>query len=111
MSENQNLVGGFELRNCVASGHSTQIWEVTEQGSTVPFAMKLLLPDSLKDPEAKAVLKHEFKVGSSMEHPSFVRFHRIEMTRDHGFFIMDYFRAPSLKAQIGNSTTCRSSKS
>ena len=42
MSENQNLVGGFELRNCVASGHSTQIWEVTEQGSTVPFAMKVL---------------------------------------------------------------------
>ncbi len=103
MSENQNLVGGFELRNCVASGHSTQIWEVTEQGSTVPFAMKLLLPDSLKDPEAKAVLKHEFKVGSSLEHPSFVRFHRIEMTRDHGFFIMDYFRSPSLKAQIGGN--------
>ena len=103
MSENQNLVGGFELRNCVASGHSTQIWEVTEQGSTVPFAMKVLLPDALKDPEAKAVLKHEFKVGSSLEHPSFVRFHRIEMTRDHGFFIMDYFRSPSLKAQIGGN--------
>ena len=63
MSENQSVVGGFELRNCVASGHSTQIWEVTEQGSAVPFAMKLLLPDALKDPGAKAVLKHEFKVG------------------------------------------------
>lgn len=103
MSENQTLVGGFELRNCVASGHSTQIWEVAEQGAAVPFAMKLLLPDALKDPQVKAVLKHEFKVGSSLEHPSFVRFHRIEMTRDHGFFIMDYFRAPSLKAQIAGN--------
>jgi serine/threonine-protein kinase len=100
VAENTNLVGGFELKNCIASGSSTQIWEVVEQGATVPFAMKLLLPESLKDAEAKAVLKHEYKVGQGLEHPGFVRFHRIELTRDHGFFIMDYFRAPSLKAQI-----------
>ncbi|MEY2724650.1 MAG: Serine/threonine-protein kinase PrkC [Planctomycetota bacterium] len=100
MADNSNLVGGFELKNCIASGSSTQIWEVVEQGATVPFAMKLLLPDSLKDAEAKAVLKHEFKVGQSLDHPGFVRFHRQEFTRDHGFFIMDYFRAPSLKVQL-----------
>lgn len=100
MADNSNLVGGFELKNCIASGSSTQIWEVVEQGATVPFAMKLLLPDSLKDPEAKAVLKHEFKVGQALDHAGFVRFHRQEFTRDHGFFIMDYFRAPSLKVQL-----------
>ena len=100
MSENQTLIGGYELKNCVASGASTQIWEVTQQGSTTPFAMKLLLPDSLKDAAVKNVLKHEFKVGSSLEHPNIIRFHKIEVTRDHGFFIMDYFRAPSLKAQV-----------
>lgn len=100
MSESQTLIGGYELRNCVASGASTQIWEVTQQGSTTPFAMKLLLPDSLKDAAIKNVLKHEFKVGASLEHPNIIRFHKIEITRDHGFFIMDYFRAPSLKAQI-----------
>jgi serine/threonine-protein kinase len=100
MSEGPTIIGGYELKNCVASGASTQIWEVTQQGATTPFAMKLLLPDSLKDPAKKNVLKHEFKVGSSLEHPNLVRFHRIEMSRDHGFFIMDYFRAPSLKAQI-----------
>ena len=100
MSDNQTIIGGYELKNCVASGASTQIWEVTQQGATTPFAMKLLLPDALKSPEAKAVLKHEFKVGSSLEHPNLVRLHRMELNRDHGFFIMDYFRAPSLKAQI-----------
>ena len=36
--------------------------------------------------EAKGVLKHEFKVGKQMEHPAFLRFHRIEVNRDHGFF-------------------------
>jgi serine/threonine-protein kinase len=100
MSENQNVVGGYELKNCVASGASTQIWEVVQQGTTTPLAMKLLLPDAFKDPDAKAVLKHEFKVGSTFEHPNLVRLHKLEVTRDHGFYIMDYFRAPSLKAQI-----------
>jgi serine/threonine protein kinase len=100
MSENQNVVGGYELKNCVASGASTQIWEVVQQGTTTPLAMKLLLPDAFKDPDAKAVLKHEFKVGSTFEHPNLVRLHKLEVNRDHGFYIMDYFRAPSLKAQI-----------
>ena len=103
VSENQNLIGGYELKNCVATGKSTQIWEVTQAGSTVPFAMKLLLPDSLKDPAAKKVLKHEFKVGSLFEHPTMIRYHKLEMNRDHGFFIMDYFRAPSLKTQIAGN--------
>lgn len=103
VADNVNQVGGLELKNCIASGSSTQIWEVTEPGGTVPLAMKLLLPDSLKDPEAKAVLKHEFKVGSALEHPGFVRFHRMEINRDHGFFLMDYFRAPSLKMQLGTN--------
>jgi serine/threonine protein kinase len=100
VSDNQTIIGGYELKNCVASGASTQIWEVTQQGATTPFAMKLLLPDALKSPEAKSVLKHEFKVGSALEHPNLIRIHRMELNRDHGFFIMDYFRAPSLKAQI-----------
>ncbi len=100
MAENQNVVGGYELKNCIASGSSTQVWEVVEQGGTVPLAMKLLLPDSLKSSEAKSVLKHEYKVGAQLEHPGFVRFHKLEINRDHGFLLMDYFRAPSLKAQL-----------
>ena len=100
MSDNQTVVGGYELKNCVATGASTQIWEVTQVGANVPFAMKLMLPEALKDAEKKAILKREFKIGSGFEHPNLIRYHRIEVTRDHGFFIMDYFRAPSLKAQI-----------
>lgn len=100
MSENQNVVGGYELKNCVASGNTTQIWKVTQAGSTVPLAMKLLLPNFVKDVNAKNVLKHEYKVGMSFEHPTMIRYHKLELSRDHGFFIMDFFRAPSLKTQI-----------
>ena len=95
-----NVVAGFQLNNCIASGASTQVWEVTEQGGSAPFAMKLLLDEALADSEQKAVLKREFKVGKTFEHPNIIRFHNIEVNRDHGFFLMDYFRAPSLKAHL-----------
>ncbi|MEZ6059520.1 MAG: protein kinase [Planctomycetaceae bacterium] len=103
MAEGIQTVGGYELRNCVATGSSTQIWEVNEVGSTAQLAMKLLLPDAHKEVEQKAILKHEFKVGRSLDHPSFLKFYKIEVNRDHGFFVMDYFRSPSLKSQITSS--------
>lgn len=100
MSEGDMTVGGYQLKNCIASGTHTQIWEVTAMGSPMQLAMKLMLDDSRKDGAQKAILKHEYKVGNALDHPSFLRFHDIEMNRDHAFFVMDYFRSPSLKNQI-----------
>ncbi len=102
MAEGQLTVGTFELHNCIASGNSTQIWEVSEPGSPMQLAMKLLLEDSLKDSAEKNTLKHEFKVGKSLDHPGFLRFHQIEVNRDHGFFTMDFVRCPSLKAHLSS---------
>lgn len=99
MSE-EMMVGNYELRNCVASGSTTQIWEVAAQGSPMQLAMKLMLDEHRKNSAERAVLKHEFKIGRLMEHPAFLRFHEIEINRDHSFFVMDYFRSPSLKTHI-----------
>lgn len=100
VSEGDMTVGGYQLKNCIASGSHTQIWEVTAMGSPMQLAMKLMLDESRKDGAQKAILKHEYKVGNSLDHPSFLRFHDLEMNRDHAFFVMDYFRSPSLKNQI-----------
>ena len=75
MSEGQMNVGNYELRNCVASGSTTQIWEVSQAGSPMQLAMKLMLDDARKIAAEKNVLKHEFKIGKMMDHPSFLRFH------------------------------------
>lgn len=110
VSDDDMTVGGYQLKNCIASGTHTQIWEVAEMGSPMQLAMKLMLDESRKDSAQKAVLKHEYKVGTSLDHPSFLRFHDIEINRDHAFFVMDYFRSPSLKNQItSNLVTVQSS--
>ena len=100
VAEGQLSVGSFELRNCVATGNATQIWEVSEHGSPMQLAMKLLLKEAHEDSAEKAILRHEFKVGKLLDHPGFLRFHQIEVNRDHGFFIMDFVRSPSLKTHI-----------
>ena len=110
MSEGQITVGSFELHNCIATGNSTQIWEVSDQGAPMKLAMKLLFEEARKQASERAILKHEFKVGKSLDHPGFLRFHQIEVNRDHGFFTMDFARFPSLKQQFaGNLPAIQSS--
>lgn len=103
MSEADIQIDEYELRNCIATGNVSQIWEVVERGGTQHFAMKLLLPEAFEDIHQKNVLKHEFKVGHAVDHPNIINFYKLEVSRDHAYFIMDYFRAPSLKTQIASS--------
>ena len=62
MSDGQLLVGNYELKNCVFSGATTQIWEVNAPGSPMQLAMKLILDEHRKSGAHKAQLKHEFKL-------------------------------------------------
>ena len=104
MSESDDIqIGEYELRNCIATGNVSQIWEVVERGGSQHFAMKLLLPEAFSEAHEKATLKHEFKVGQAVDHPNIISFYKLEVNRDHAYFIMDYFRAPSLKSQISSS--------
>ena len=95
MSENELIVGGYELTNLVASGSNSQVWEVNEQGGSGQLAMKLLLPEAATQSDQKQTLKHEFKVGKSLSHPSFVSYHKFVSNKQHTFMVMDLFRAPA----------------
>lgn len=109
VSDDMTTISKFEIRNNIAMGSASQIYEVVEQGTSNQYAMKLLLPDAFAEREQKAILKHEFKVGKALDHPSIIKMHEFEQTRDHCFILMDYFRAPSLKSQAtGNRTKAQS---
>lgn len=49
MSQGDLVVDDFQLVNCIASGNASQVWEVTQKTDNQQFAMKLLLPESMKD--------------------------------------------------------------
>lgn len=55
MSTEELIIDDYILENCIATGSTTQIWEVIEKGSRKSFAMKLMLPEAFKNAEEKSL--------------------------------------------------------
>ena len=102
MTNDATTIGKYKLVNCMASGNSCQVWEAIDTETTRRVALKELLPEKLGDPEIVAALKHEFHVGRSFDHPNIVGYHEISVKKQHAYFVMDLFPAPSLKTQLYN---------
>ena len=102
MADDQNTIDGYQFVNCVSSGTHSQIWEVLEPGGVKPLVMKLLLQGSFEDKEHVATLKHEAKVQQSLEHPSFIPFHKLVANKKQAYILMDYFGAANVKIQFMN---------
>ncbi|RMG38409.1 MAG: serine/threonine protein kinase [Planctomycetota bacterium] len=95
--QQQNVVDGYELKSCISMGKMSAVWEVVPEGGGDPMAMKLLLPEGLADSSIVAALKHEYKVGSSLQHPNIIRMHKCSARRKHAYILMDLFRSLNLK--------------
>ena len=98
----QNQIDQYQLVNCISTGNLTQIWEVKHLANQQQFAMKLLLPEHLKDKAMVAELKQEASIAKQLEHPNIVRIMEVSIGRDNAYFIMEYFRGGSLKGLIRN---------
>ena len=90
----------YKVLGDIAKGQHSVVLEVVDTGNSERYAMKLLLPDALKDREQRNSLKHEAQVSQSLEHPNIIRFRELKITKVHAYFTMEMFRAPSLKSQI-----------
>jgi serine/threonine-protein kinase len=105
------IIDEFTLINHLATGGSTQVWEAIDTtGGKKHYAMKLMLPEAFSQQEQKQVLKHEAKLTERFDHPNLVRFHKLIMNKQRGYFVMEYFRAPNVKSQIQSdlaSLQCR----
>jgi serine/threonine protein kinase len=99
VSEGEVIVDNYKLLTTLATGQTTQVWEVIDQNNGEKYAMKLLLPDAFKDAAQKATLKFEAKVMESLDHPNIIKFHKLFMGKNHGYLVMELFKAPNLKSQ------------
>jgi serine/threonine protein kinase len=100
--EKEEFIGGYKLRNLIATGQSSQVWEVVETSSGRHLAMKLLLPEAAHNSDHKRMLFHEAEVGLKLVHPNVIKIVAQSKDRDpkNFWFTMEFFPAGSLKQRI-----------
>jgi serine/threonine-protein kinase len=96
----ENQVGPYQMRNLLATGHTSQVWEVVESSSHLHYAMKLLLPENVHNPLHRQLLFHEAEVGRILAHPNIIKIRSVVKDPEHPFFIMEFFPSGSLKLRI-----------
>ena len=100
MSDEELIDGTYKLVMCIATGGSSQVWEVIEQASGRHLAMKLLKTDSPEFKVNKAALKYESEVLKTLDHPLIIKFEKFSSSRDNTYLTMEHFRAANVKLQI-----------
>ena len=105
MADEEQLIDDqYQLAMCIASGSSSQVWEVIEKSSARHLAMKLLKTDVPDFKENKAQMKRESEIHKTLDHPMIVKYEKFSSNRDHTYILMEYFRASNLKLQIKADT-------
>src|SRR5262249_41574920 len=82
------------------TGQTSQVWEVVEGPSGRHFAMKLLLPERVNDPEHRRLIIHEAQVGKSLAHPNVIRLVAFSANKTNPYFVMEVFPAGNLRLRI-----------
>jgi serine/threonine protein kinase len=94
------VIEGYRLAKHMATGQSSQVWEVVELSSHRHFAMKLLLPEKVSSPEHRRILLHEAEVAQKLTHPNIIRIVKVIRDERNPCFVMEFFPAGSLKARL-----------
>ena len=96
----EEVIGGYRLVKHMATGQTSQVWEVVEPSSNRHFAMKLLLPEKAQDPAHRKSLFHEAEVGKGLAHPNIIKIMTVVRNPQTPAFVMEFFPAGSLKTRL-----------
>jgi eukaryotic-like serine/threonine-protein kinase len=96
----EEVIGGYRMLKHIATGAGSQVWEVVEAHSGRHFAMKILLPEKMRDAEFRRMIQHEAKVGLELAHPNIIKIVKVGEEKDNLYYVMEFFPAGSLKARL-----------
>jgi len=94
------IIDDYKLVKHMATGQTSQVWEVVEMGSSRHLAMKLLLPEKMNDPENHFFLIHEAEVGLKLAHPNVIRIFKMSRRKENPYFVMEFFPAGSIRVRL-----------
>ncbi|HEX5472272.1 MAG TPA: serine/threonine-protein kinase [Lacipirellulaceae bacterium] len=100
MPASQLIVGNYRMFHLIRAGAIYEIWAVRPVSENTPYAMKWLPPGAKYSRSTVAELKHEFQVGSTLDHPSVIQTLEFGNTPNGAFMLLELFKVPNLKQQI-----------
>jgi serine/threonine-protein kinase len=93
-------VDNYRLLTLMATGQTSQVWEVSEISSGRHFALKMLLPEHVHSAQQRHFLFHEAEVGRQIIHPKIIRMLTVVKDKDHPYVIMEFFPSTNLKLRV-----------
>ncbi len=100
MSATQQIVGNYRMFHLIRAGAIYEIWAVRPVSENTPYAMKWLPPGSKYSRATVSELKHEYTVGSALDHPNVIKTYDFGNTSNGAYMLLELFKVPNLKQQI-----------
>ncbi|MEX0611397.1 MAG: serine/threonine-protein kinase [Pirellulales bacterium] len=100
MPATKQFVGNYRMYHLIRAGAIYEIWAVRPMSETTAYAMKWLPPGPKYTRSTIAELKHEFHVGSSLDHPGVIKTYDFGNTSNGAYMLLELFKVPNLKQQI-----------
>jgi eukaryotic-like serine/threonine-protein kinase len=97
-----DVIGGYKIQKAMATGQTSQVYEVVELASGRHFALKMLLPEKANDPVHRRLLFHEAEVGLKLAHPNIIKIVKVVKEQKNPYFVMEFFPAGNLQFRIQN---------
>jgi eukaryotic-like serine/threonine-protein kinase len=100
MSAAQQFVGKYRLFHLIRGGRFYEIWAVRPPAENTVYAMKWLPKGPHYVREYINGLKHEYQVGSTLDHPTIIKTYEYGNTTNGAYMLLELFKVPNLKQQI-----------
>ena len=96
----ENQKGRYRPLRLVYSGQYAKLWKMRDTREDVDVGLKVLLPSAMRDRKQRALLRHEFELGSTLDFPGLVPAY--EWGKEEGcyYYTMEWFPAPSVKGLV-----------
>lgn len=99
MAQTGNYIGTYRRLKMMRQGKTCQIWETMSQ-SNQRCVLKVLREEFRKDRNEVSMLKHEYVVGSELDHENCIKVYEYDVVRGIPFVAIEYFRSLNLKQWI-----------
>jgi serine/threonine protein kinase len=101
MQAGQTIAGKYRLNRILGSGGMASVWSATNTFTEREFAIKFMLPQIARTPEAARRFLLEAKVSGRINHPNIIEVIDVGQAEDGSLFlVMELLSGVSLEAAV-----------